>query len=203
MPANLNWMDIGAILIIAVCAIEGLFKGFILSVFNMVGFFIAIYIGKVAAPFASLYISDNTGIDESIKKYFAEKVDSLDTAAASILQMGGKSSSQVTDALTSTLLIVISFFIVFLLARLFIYIAAGALDMAARLPVLKQFNKMGGLIFGIIKGAALLYVTFALLTPILPLLSPDNPILKAVNQSVFATNFYRYNIIIPWIMGQI
>lgn len=203
MAANLNWLDVAAILIVAAFALDGLLKGFILSVFNMLGFFIAIYAGKIVAPLVSSYISDNTGIDESIKEYLTDKAGVLDAVPASVLHIGEGSGLQVSAVLTWVLLTVICFIAVFLAVRLALYMIAAALDMAARLPVLKQFNKMGGLIFGVVKGVVVLYIIFAILTPILPLLMPGNPLVQAVSQSLFAANFYKYNIIIPWLMGHI
>ena len=77
------------------------------------------------------------------------------------------------------------------------------MDVTARVPVLKQFNKTGGLVFGILKGILVLYVVFALLTPLIPLMKPSNPLISGLEQSVFTVNFYKYNLIIPWIKGNI
>lgn len=203
LPANINWLDITALVLILVCAIDGLVKGFIISVFNISGFFIAIYGGKVIAPYLSEYIYKNSGIDEALNKYFIAKASVLDTSTAYLVKAGGVGGSSISGVLTSTMILVLSFFIIFIVIRIVLSAIASMLDSAAKLPVIKQFNRMGGLLFGAAKGIAILYILFAVLTPVIPLFSSDNPFISSLNESVFTMNFYRYNIIIPWIRGQV
>jgi uncharacterized membrane protein required for colicin V production len=80
-------------------------------------------------------------------------------------------------------------------------IVARVLNATAKLPVIKQFNKLGGLIFGLVKGVLFLYIIFAILTLIIPVLPSSSPIVTAIDKSIFAAGFYKYNIIIPWISG--
>jgi len=198
---NFNYLDIAAILVIGVCAVEGLFRGLVISIFSMIGFVAAIYIGKLAASPVADYLTASTGIDESLNNYFLSKSQGVNLPISQAINtfMGGGVDG--TNGLTSILILISAFFIVFLSVRVSLNLIAGMLNGAAKLPVIKQFNSIGGLLLGAIKGVLILYIIFALLTPIIPVLPISNPVVKAIGSSAFAVNFYRYNFIIPWIRG--
>jgi uncharacterized membrane protein required for colicin V production len=195
-------MDIVALLIIVVCAVDGLMRGFIISLFSMAGFFIAIIVAKLLSPAAVGFITAHTGIDEAIGKWLSSKAAGFNSTIQPVLKILGKSEAiQPDKALTAAIILFIAFIIIFILAKLLIMIVARVLNATAKLPVIKQFNKLGGLIFGLVKGVLFLYIIFAILTLIIPVLPSSSPIVTAIDKSIFAAGFYKYNIIIPWISG--
>lgn len=200
--ANLNWLDISALLIIAVCSLDGLLKGFVISVFNIAGFVVAILVAKAAAPGLALYIAGNTSIDDTISNYIVAKYNNISSGISPALKIFGNSKLGFENVLTSEIVLVLSFFLAFILAKIVLSVIANILDTAARLPVIKQFNRLGGFFFGALKGVFILYILFAVFTFIVPLFSPSNIILTSLDGSVFASNFYRYNFILPWINGK-
>lgn len=198
MVMQFNWLDILTLLIVALYAIDGLLKGFILSMFNLIGFFIAIYVARVVAPVFASYISQNTGIYSSVYKFVEPKL-SIDPSASSVFNILGISKEGINGSVTNFIITIGSFVLVFLLLRLLLFVVSRLLDMAARLPVIKQFNKVGGLIFGVLKGVLVLYIVFAVLFLITPLISESSSVISLVDSSLIAKNFYRYNFIILWL----
>ena len=70
--------------------------------------------------------------------------------------------------------------------------------MIAKLAILKQFNALGGTIYGVLEGLFIVFVGFAIVSLIAPLL--DVSILEAINSSTLGSIFYNNNIILNFIM---
>ena len=71
-------------------------------------------------------------------------------------------------------------------------------DLIAKLPILKQFNKLGGTIYGVLEGLFIVFVGFAVVSLIAPLL--DSSILEAINSSIVGSICYNNNILLKIIM---
>ena len=198
MPFNLNWLDFAALLILCIYTVDGLVKGLVLSIFKTAGFIVAIYGAKLLTPGFSGLMTNNTDIYASLSKIFSDKSPSSPSVAP-VLSILGAGNADTGNVLTTGFISILSFIILFFLIRLILTLIANAFNMTTKLPVVKQFNKLGGFCFGLIKGALILYIIFAALTPILPLLPSDNTLIAAINSSIFASNFYKYNIIVIWI----
>ncbi len=218
-------MDIVIIVIILLSAVNGLIKGFIITAFNLVGYIVAGIIAKLYYPFLATFIKDNTGIFVKAKDWVSEKVNETigtfegSTDTSSILdifklpngikegmvdnieaqnQLATADSSlgnTIATSLTDVFISIISIIIVFVLARIVLAYLIRLLDVVARLPVLKQFNKISGLILGLLKGILIIHIAFAILTPII-LTSPDGIVAKSTHDSEIGQYFYTNNLII-------
>ena len=71
-------------------------------------------------------------------------------------------------------------------------------DLIAKLPILKQFNKLGGTIYGIIEGLFIVFLGFAVISLIAPML--DVSVLEAINSSTLGSICYNNNILLKIIM---
>lgn len=198
MVNNLNWMDILTVLVLVFYAVNGLLKGLIVSVFRIAGFFISLYAARLLAPIISGLITGNTGIYSGLYDYFGTKIPN-DPTLATAFNIIGANKSDINGSLTSLFITIASFILAFLVIKLILLLVERVLNMTSRLPVINQFNKAGGFIFGIVKGIIILYIVFAVLVLLTPVLEPDNVIIQTVNSSILAVNFYKYNFIIQWI----
>lgn len=190
---NLNWLDILTIIILVLFVVDGLLKGFVQSLFDTLGFIAAFYIAKELSAYSSRYISENTGIYKKLYECCALKTAD-NTVIPALKIIGGQGLIQST--LAQAIITMVSFAVIFVVARFILHAIFRVLNTAARLPVIRQFNSLGGFIIGGIKGIIIIYIAFAVLTPIIPLLSPSHPLVKAVETSSFAVNFYKYNFIL-------
>jgi len=200
---NLNYLDIAALAVITMYAVDGLLKGFVLSVFNIAGFLIAIYISRIASISFAEYIKLNTGIDDVINNYITEKYNDFNPGITSVMGIFTDGKQGFENTVTSAIILILSFILIFFVIKIILSIVANMLDAAARLPVIKHFNRIGGFIFGALKGAIILYIFFAVITIVMPFISSPNIITTSLDSSVFASNFYKYNIVIPSIKGKL
>lgn len=228
----MNWIDIGIIIILVVHALNGLNKGFIISLFGVASIFIAAYISKLYYPYLISYIYANTTVYQNIEKFISKRVfniisktgESQIQNADSILEGfklpevikeklidGIKFQPQTGDFIQSTgnlisgkitdiFITIISVVLVFIAARILLYIIVEIIDRIMQLPVLKTVNRLAGLGFGILKGVMIIFVIFTILTPIISI-SPDGFIANGTTKSKIGYYFYTHNIIINYISG--
>jgi len=224
----MNWMDFIIVIFLIGNVLEGMHKGLIFSIFNLAGFILAGYIAKLYYPIVAAFISNNPGMFTKIKNLVTERVAMLIERSSnpkdigSILEVfelpqgakeGIEYSSQlqaptgdiansagnyITEALTTTFVNVISILIVFIIARIIITLMINVLDNVAKLPVLNQFNKSAGLVFGLIKGVLIIYLIFAIISPIISIF-PDSFIALGTSNSFLGSYFYSNNIIIYYL----
>ena len=71
-------------------------------------------------------------------------------------------------------------------------------DLIAKLPILKQFNELGGTIYGLLEGLFIVFIGFAVISLIAPMLDPS--ILQAINSSLLGSICYNNNLLLKIIM---
>ena len=67
-------------------------------------------------------------------------------------------------------------------------------DLVAKLPILKQFNKLGGIIYGALRGILIIYVALLLIS-FFGEINPENIVHKEIEQSFIGKEMYNKNII--------
>ena len=85
--------------------------------------------------------------------------------------------------------------LLFILSRFFLLFIRFAAELLANLPIIKTFNRSGGLIYGIIKGFLIIYVILAILSVISPLIT-ELGIIRAIEDSTLRSRMYNDNIIV-------
>jgi uncharacterized membrane protein required for colicin V production len=197
---GLNWLDIATIIVLAVFILDGLAKGFIWTLFDTLGFLASFYIAKELSAYPTNYISNNTEVYKKLCDYIGLKMQG-NTAATVFNIINNNALSE--NALATAFIKMISFVMIFIVAKFLLHALAGVLNAAARLPVLRQFNRLGGFILGALKGVFMVYLILAVIFTIIPILDASNPLVKAVETSKFAVNFYKYNFIISFLNSNI
>ncbi len=102
----------------------------------------------------------------------------------------------IVGAVASLLINIIVFIVLLVLSRILIKILINLLGIFTKLPIIKQFNRLGGSVMGGIIGVFVLYVISALLILIQPLNSSQSVITKEIEKSVLASEICDNNIII-------
>ena len=97
---------------------------------------------------------------------------------------------------------VICFIVCFLVLMLVIHLVINFLKVVFKFPVLKQLNSIAGGAFGLIRGALLCFVAFALL-PLIQTLLPVKDISNLVEQSALAPLFNSGNLILAIMKGKL
>jgi uncharacterized membrane protein required for colicin V production len=195
--------DIILFAIIAAAAIWGLKSGFVKAFFQL-GYYI---ISTIAALIFYPMVSDVL-MNSALSQYIHDKIIlprlSVDTGALnlpSFLQMvvaeGVNSTTQTLAAsLTEMAVKIICFVVVFILVRFGLKFAVKILDTIVKLPLLKQFNKLGGLAVGVLNGVVLCYIVLALAS-----VFANDKIHQMIIQSQFAIRLYDNNLLLKLIFG--
>ena len=101
----------------------------------------------------------------------------------------------IAEAIALLLINILAFVIVLVLSKLVIRIVGKIFNIFTKLPVIKQFNRLGGMIMGGISGVLVLYIACAVLFLFSPL-DPHSRIAYEVENSTFASEIYENNIIL-------
>ena len=116
----------------------------------------------------------------------------------------GKVAGNIADSLSQSFSVVavniISMIIIFMVVSFLLIFVRGLLEGAANLPFIKQVNRMGGTIFGVLEGVIIVYIVCAVLT----LFSSSQElkyIFEGINTSSIAKGFYTHNFILMWAFG--
>lgn len=94
----------------------------------------------------------------------------------------------------------VSFLVSFVLATLLIRIFTYALNVIARLPVLRGVNKMAGALVGLAKGVLLIWIVFIIVT-VLCNTTLGRGALQLIEQDVFLSYMYSRNILMKIFMS--
>lgn len=85
--------------------------------------------------------------------------------------------------------------IVFLVAKIGLIFVKVLAKLIAKLPIIKQFDKAGGIIYGTLQGLIIIYIGLALISLIAPTME-NNAILDAINSSYIGKFMYDNNFVL-------
>ena len=108
----------------------------------------------------------------------------------------------VTQTIVSALMNVICFVITFIVLMIIFHVVVNLLKAVFRFPVLKQLNSLAGGVFGLLRGALLCFVLFAL-APLLQTVIPVEGIGEMIQNSVLAPLFNSGNLILSIMNGHL
>ncbi|MBA1334711.1 MAG: hypothetical protein HPY66_2615 [Firmicutes bacterium] len=214
----MNWLDIIVIAIMISSAIKGYTDGFILSVFNIVGFIAAIVISKLYFMRLSEHLAANTPLYNrlylSILKSMENSGGMIKNGGSQGLQLPkslesigihtgvvqyntGAVAENIAGALSTIIINILSIIAIYIAVRIVFAAAVSFLNALVEIPVLKQFNKLGGITVGLLKGILVLMVLFTLAIPLTVVFNLQW-LVSAIDNSETAAYFYRYNFIVAW-----
>ncbi len=215
-------LDIILGVIILISIIVGYKKGFITMLASFIGKFVALVISYFYYGAVKDILIKFTGIDEFIFEKVKLSLKSLgghvaetsvagsDISAISKMDMPLNLKTKIVDYLTDTgssigksavhsisnfLMTIVSFFILFFAILLLITIIAKIFNIIAKLPVLKTFNALGGIIFSLLTTYLILTIIFLLMTTFLTMGFSDM-LKQFIDNSVIATALIKYNPIL-------
>ncbi len=203
-------MDIILLVVMALGIYIGYRKGFIRTLFSMIGMLLAIILALVSYKTVVNMIIDKTTIDEKIYSYIETKVDSSETfinmpealqeyvdADVIINQAQSSVASKLTNFVINigTLIILIAiFYIIITIIRI-------VLDNVAKLPIFNIFNKLGGALIGGIKTYVIVLIAFALIS-LLGVIGKGETIVKMIDNSLISKKIYYTNPISELIINK-
>ena len=89
-------------------------------------------------------------------------------------------------------------FALFLIARIILIFVKGLTKIITSLPIIKQFDKLGGIIYGLVEAFVVVYALLAVLSFISPVVSGTG-ILDAIQKSFIGSVMYNNNLLLKLI----
>ena len=200
-------VDLIIIAIIALFTFLGYKRGLVKLAFHLCTFLIAIILAFVLfKPIANLIIA-NTEIDESIEasivnRFINEGLSENSPATLTsfvpsiFIESGTGTVKSVAVAISHALIEIVCFIAIYFIVKIVLRFVTALADLIAKIPILKQFNEVGGTIYGILEGVFIVFVLLAIISLIAPLL--DGTILTYIDKSFIGSFLYKNNILLKF-----
>lgn len=216
-------VDLVIVSILISNAYWGYRRGLVAVLFKILLFIVSLLIVFLLYKPVSNSIIDNSQLDEWLSKSIRESLDgtilkdgtlmlntdsNISTAVIDLI------NSFVTEALNESsvdplgyvsinlayLMIRIgTMLLLLIISRFLLLFVRFAAELIGNLPIIKMFNKSGGLIYGIIKGFLTIYIILAVFSVISPLIEGWG-VTGAIQDSTFGSKMYNNNVILNLII---
>ena len=193
-------IDLCILIIIALSTFIGFKKGFIKVAFRLISFILALIIALVLYKPVSNFINNYTPIPNKIESKIESRISSSNKEETNNLvanyykNIRNISTTVIAKNITNSIVNISAILIVFLLSRLLLMFLRISTDLIAKLPLIKQFNHIGGFIYGLLAGFFIIYLFFTIITLLAPIIDLNN-IIKLINSSIIANIMYNNNIL--------
>lgn len=207
--------DIVILLVILFCIFLGYKRGLIKVAVRIFSFIAAIIIALILYTPISNHIIENTEIVPNLEKTIGSKIydknETEDSSTNNLIDNMQKYVENYTEGIKENtsnmiahelaIMVVrigtwIGLFIITKLLLIFIRIFTNVI---AEIPIIKQFNKVGGTIYGILEGFVIVYVALAVLNAVSPMLG-KNTLYEQIDDSHICKAMYENNIILKVIL---
>ena len=207
------------IAIIILSTYLGYKKGLIEVAFKIVSFIIAIIITLIFYKPVATLIIEHTTWDDTIEQIIYEKLagtninegqtikkDQTDLPGIVVNYINEGIENTVNKAqdgiaqivsknLTQSIIQILTMIILFAATRIGLIFAKVLLEAVAELPIVKQFNEIGGILYGILRSLVLILALLAIASFILPMIN-QNELLNYIDHSIITKFLYNHNIIL-------
>ena len=142
MP-QLNGLDYVLLAVIGITTLVGLGRGLVRQVFDIVAWFLSIYLAFVLGPVLGQELDRLFGLEARLNTALGPLWGNFTIGSIAISILG--------------------FILVLAIVRVVVEFIAKLVDLVAKLPIISAFNRLGGAMFGFIKGTAVVFVIAAIL----------------------------------------
>lgn len=210
-------VDLILIAVLAMFVIIGYKKGLTGSLLKLISFAVAVALAFLLyKPVASAVIK-NTNIDETMKASIISTFNKEENKGETKEEKKGIESSIIKDIseeienvtaeakntiieksandITITIINIGSAIVVYLVARLVLVIISFFIKGVTQLPLIKQVDKIGGIAYGLLEGAVIIYVILGIIS-FVNVMWPTNMAAQAINKSAIGNMLYENNIVL-------
>ena len=210
-------IDLIILALIVLSVILGCKKGLAKSLIKILSFFIAIIIAVILYKPVANFIIEKTLIDDNIKESVINLVkDDIeetgevkedtnlpkamvnyinDSVKNAVTETKDKIVENVADGIAVTAVNIGSAVAIFIVVRIVLLVISLISDILTDLPVIKQFDKTGGVIFGLLRALVIIFIIFAVLSLISPLIEQTG-IISMINTSFIGSLLYDNNLLL-------
>ena len=204
-------IDVCIVAILALSIFLGYKRGLVGLAFKILSLLIAIVISLLLYYPISNFVINNTQIDDKmeqiiISKFIKEEnneengekeskniiTKQIEAAAEEVTE---NTVNVVSKNISRTIIDFGVIIVIYIITRFVLLIFRSISDKLADLPIIKQFNDIGGIIYGIIAGFLIIYILFTIFTLTSSLYNSEKFILL-INNSLIGRIIYNNNIIL-------
>lgn len=204
-------VDLVIIGIIALCIIIGYVRGLTGSLIKILSFVLSLIIAFVLFVPVSNLVINNTKVDEDIEKAIREIIIKEDTNKeeqmpeaitdyinVKIEEAADQAKENIVNSTARDVSLTIvkagTWIILFIIARILMIFLKFITSLIAKLPVIKQCDKLGGIIYGLLEGLIITYVALAIISFIAPM--TKGSISEKINESKLGSQMYNNNLLL-------
>ena len=134
-------------------------------------------------------INDNTTMPTVVEKYINETMENTSDDIR----------EKVADATARKVAITIinagTWIILFIIAKILLVVLKIISNWITKLPIIKQFDKLGGIIYGLAEALIIIYFVMAIISFISPMI-PDSTIILSIKKSFLGSFMYNSNLLL-------
>lgn len=210
-------IDLIIVGILAISIFFGYKKGLTKCVIKILSFVIALVVAFILFKPVSSFVIKNTQIDDTIKEavmnivkedvqengkvkedtnlpdsmvnYINESIEkAVVEAKTNVVEVAAENISIMTVNVGVAILL-------FILVRIALIFVSALSSIITDLPIIKQFDKAGGILYGLLKALVIIFVLFALISLISPMIEQTG-IMIAIHKSFIGSLLYNHNILL-------
>lgn len=186
-------LDLIIVLLLVINIIIGYKKGLVEVVFNICAFIIALVVALILYKPVSNIVIKNTNIYGKVRETIVNNNNEEEQSIVKDVQ--NKTKEQLADVISIKAVNIIVAIVLFIIARIAVILLKTVLEGIAELPIIKQFNQIGGIGYGILKGFLLIYILVTLLFFVNAIVG-NNKVSAVVEESFITKVLYENNIIV-------
>lgn len=206
-------IDLIIVGIIALCVIVGYAKGLTGALIKILSFVLSLIIAFILYMPLSNYIINNTQIDDMIENTIKESIlknddqtqkeENMPTAITDYINQKVEDASNsvkenvvnsTAKDVSQTIVRAGTWIMLFIIARIALIVLKFITGLIAKLPVIKQFDKLGGIIYGLLEGLVITYFALALISFITPMTKGN--LSSDINKSYIGCSMYNNNLLL-------
>lgn len=190
-------VDIIIVAVVVLSALLAYRKGLITLSIQLFATIISIVVIIFIYKPVSNFIINTTSIDETIENTILEKATELakdknETELINTIQQG--MLPETAKNLSINIVQGIVILLLYIGLRLALRFVTALANFVAKLPILKQFNKFGGAIYGILRGFLIIYIALLIIN-LVGEINPENKVVKSVEKSTIGNIMSDNNVL--------
>ena len=211
-------VDLIIIAIVLLFIIVGYKKGLTGSLIKLLSFAIAVVLALILYKPVANTIIQRTQIDENLEnaiittfrsqennqiKQEKKQSNMPETIVNNINTQIDEATAEAKNAIventamktTKTIINIGSGILIYIIVRFLLFIISIFAKQITKLPIIKQMDKTGGIIYGILEGMVIVYILLSIIS-LLSVIWNDNIIIQAITKSTIGDMLYNNNIIL-------
>jgi len=181
----MNWLDIILLIIIIKSALQGFFRGFVLSAFKTAGVIVALFMGIFYRDGAVTFLKTKLAMDKHLSGIMLSPAISNNTL--SVINV-----KSITDLAMGA----VGFFLIFLLVQIVFLIPAYFINGIVKISNLTLLDRLMGTVFGIARTALWFALIGAVTSPFL-MVFPGSFLDKGISSSYILNHLKFLDFISP------